>query len=666
MKIKNLTIENFKVFEKVHFDFSTDDKPVVLVQGLNSAGKSSVFEAIKWCLYGDVSPLISSEIDYFHRANLAEAKSNKEVRMTVRLEFESRGKNYQLTRRAFFENPRKHETTVRMLDMEQNAAVNESDISRRIEEFLPPRIKEFMLYDGESQELFEKMGQGNSVLLEQSIKDLLGVPLIEDLVRGIRKRYDDEVNKNLAITTGNTKANKLRKEISDLRAREAKEREDVANWKNDMFETEEKIHSLKQKADQYDEFNSVVKAEDNALAEVRSLQQQIAIRNREMIESLGQQFWVPALGKIQAHHAELKDLEAAWESFADKKAELTSQLVGLAKLASQDVCPTCSQSHGIPEEELKTKAEKLNQALNELEDNAPTNPAGAKSLLLDIGFTADAERAFKRNYLQMNDLKVKLVGAKQVYLKAKAVRGAFSDEQAGLGPIVDDYNRAVQHLPYAKSKYDEARKTVDSTLAEIDKRQKELQTIPLPDAPKDNSETYRLILEVFNQASHEYLGLVRSKVTEYASEAFNGLSDQVGKYDGVLITDEFAIRPVLKQRDENGEPVLEMNLNQAHRKMIAISLVQAMLHVAHGEDAFLFLDNPDTALDGVREEAVYEWVANSPIPLCLFVLPDEETASGNWTISRKHLDLIKHKIQRHLEIWHPTAEETYSEVRTLN
>ena len=36
-------------------DFSvSDDRPVILIRGENNRGKSSLFAAIRWCLYGKV------------------------------------------------------------------------------------------------------------------------------------------------------------------------------------------------------------------------------------------------------------------------------------------------------------------------------------------------------------------------------------------------------------------------------------------------------------------------------------------------------------------------------------------------------------------------------------------------------------------------------------
>ncbi|MEZ0537078.1 DNA replication/repair protein RecF [Caldicellulosiruptoraceae bacterium PP1] len=49
MKIKRLYLENFRLYEKEEFEF---DKSINIISGANASGKTSILEAIYFCLYG--------------------------------------------------------------------------------------------------------------------------------------------------------------------------------------------------------------------------------------------------------------------------------------------------------------------------------------------------------------------------------------------------------------------------------------------------------------------------------------------------------------------------------------------------------------------------------------------------------------------------------------
>ena len=55
MKLRKLIIENYKSFQfptEIHFPDNEKGKSIFLIGGMNGAGKSSIMEAINYCLYG--------------------------------------------------------------------------------------------------------------------------------------------------------------------------------------------------------------------------------------------------------------------------------------------------------------------------------------------------------------------------------------------------------------------------------------------------------------------------------------------------------------------------------------------------------------------------------------------------------------------------------------
>ena len=93
MRFKKITIENFKSIGSNPITVNLDFNNTTLLLGYNGAGKTSIFEAIVWCIYG-VTKLKADNV-----VNKTVGENAK-----VELEFEENNKSYVITRY------RKHKT----------------------------------------------------------------------------------------------------------------------------------------------------------------------------------------------------------------------------------------------------------------------------------------------------------------------------------------------------------------------------------------------------------------------------------------------------------------------------------------------------------------------------------------------------------------------------
>ncbi|MEM5673133.1 AAA family ATPase [Bacillus cereus] len=53
MKLESLTVRHFRIFNGL-YEFRFKDKDLIIVSGPNGNGKSTIFDAIQWCLTGKI------------------------------------------------------------------------------------------------------------------------------------------------------------------------------------------------------------------------------------------------------------------------------------------------------------------------------------------------------------------------------------------------------------------------------------------------------------------------------------------------------------------------------------------------------------------------------------------------------------------------------------
>lgn len=209
MKIKQLVLENFGLFRgRNEIDLDTRTirgkvKPIVLIGGKNGAGKTSILEAIRLCLYGPqgVADRISAKgYEQYLRGRIHRDDSLliNPTSAAVTLVFEHAHIGV------------KHEFTVmRSWDAKENTVCSTLEVLRdgipldeidreNAEDFLrdlvPPGVAQLYFFDGEKiQELAD--AEDVDAALSDAIKNLLGLELVDRLQADLRiykNRVDSE------------------------------------------------------------------------------------------------------------------------------------------------------------------------------------------------------------------------------------------------------------------------------------------------------------------------------------------------------------------------------------------------------------------------------------------------------------------------------------------
>jgi len=183
MILKSLTLRNFRKFKNATIEFPDGVTGVV---GLNGAGKSTIFEAIAWVLYGSVAARTSSD-----EIKRQDAEASDPCR--IELEFVFENNNYRVIR----------EMTGKSLTASATATVNgkiaatsAETVSKYIQKKLGMDFKSFFTSIFAKQKELNTLSSMNASERRPLILRMLGIDSLDEVIKEIKS---DKKNKDLLI-----------------------------------------------------------------------------------------------------------------------------------------------------------------------------------------------------------------------------------------------------------------------------------------------------------------------------------------------------------------------------------------------------------------------------------------------------------------------------------
>ena len=227
LTIKNVELKNFRQYEDVLIEFSQDKKrSFTIIEGNNSTGKTSLINAMYWCLYGKEQFLNEGEGKPIPNQNILNGtKVGKACESSVTITInDDKGPKYQITRnleciRSSDEKDKHSDADAAgQIDSGFSTFISQSfkqrsndgswdstdDPSRFIDKvttFLPERLASFVIFNGEMLDSFFK--EENSGNIKDGIERVSGLPVTErsiDHWKIILKRYSSRAAKSSGTT----------------------------------------------------------------------------------------------------------------------------------------------------------------------------------------------------------------------------------------------------------------------------------------------------------------------------------------------------------------------------------------------------------------------------------------------------------------------------------
>lgn len=383
MRPIKLRMKNFGPFENETLDF-TQVKPMFLITGKTGSGKSTIFDAMTFALYGSYSGARGKLTQKEMKSNFAKVGSESFVEFTFSVQDIKDGmttKTYKVKRIV----PYEYENT------KGKIATKASDVELYMKDndgiFIPlqlktaeERTKEIanniigLQYDEFNQIVLLPQGKFSEFLTqtsskrEETLKKIFPLGKIERVVEKLKEKKDaySEKLKGYAtrieeITKGGGSEEKFKEEIEKLGS-------EIANLEKERDETQKRIQELTiEKTKKEENLKTAEKIEETnrKIAELESKRTEMENLSERIAKSKKAKEFAP---EIERNKSEKEHLEKAAGNFDSAKSELEEANKNLAILSEkEEEMNNLKEKNKADSAELESLKKKLEQVQNLLE-----------------------------------------------------------------------------------------------------------------------------------------------------------------------------------------------------------------------------------------------------------------------------------------------------------
>ena len=588
MILQRIELENYGPYKGViSLDLSiTDNENVILLQGLNDTGKTSLYKAIQFCLYGE-----SNVLQYQKHVNRTKREIEDGI-TSVTIVFEHNDENYQITRRIEFKKTSMGENlnisnpvsfSVIRNGMPESITSIE-DERRFIEYILPEEASQFFLFDGEEIQGYTQNPPKPNI--KSAIEMLLG---IKELLNAV-----DDL-KRIKIIQEQKVRNELAKKEEYAGEKEDLDKLDESNSKrnNEIIEMESQIQSLDE---QKSRFETKLKQFD----EVKEILEQKIISEK----------------KLEKTERELSDTVESLKDFNDNELAIWLLIPFLKKFKDTKKLSFDAHTKKVVSEILKNNSCICDRPLDEhsisiLSDIANSETSEfeeiqncANEILDKFGINQNKEH-FLRLTTSLTELQEQKISLNSDIESKKSELGNKSTSQdKEYSNIRNEYEICENNLRQKRIKNSDLRSKRDEGKRQYDSRIRFLSNKNISvEYEKENKRRMliELTLKSINQFIDEIVESRKSEIENIASQFLKSITNAPDVYTGIELDEHYRLH--LKIKDHSTVPSWERGPSAGQSQVIAHSFIAA-LNKFTAKEAPIIIDTPLARLDDIHAENI--------------------------------------------------------------
>ena len=613
MKLERITLENFRqYYGRQRLIFSKDSQQnVTVIHGVNGAGKTSLFLAVNWCLYGsegatNVGELVSKEA-------VSRARNEEVVRTTVELTFTHDGERYLASRR--LESVKQADVSISLSGTDDftmmrtrwdGQAERVNNPIGTMNAILPSNVRTYFLFDGEKIDNFAKPEASDEVRYA-----IYNVLKLEVLSRG-RKHLEDaaaEYRRELkSVSSG---------ELRDLIEQEERaraEKEQVLARKEAL---EREIESARH---QITDIDQRLREMQNARAlqqQRESLERDIKQRQVEMDRLVSDirdtatgGFVILGQSAIERALAILDEKRERGEIPSNIRQQFIQDLLDRMRC----ICGRPFEPGSLEHQQLLTL---MNSSLpGSLEDDVLNTSAALRPFAERAQMLKDSLDGAMRRRAELLDFIQTL--EEELDDVSRQLKGSPQEEISRLEKQRQDFRADIESYRLEQGNLDTRLETLGKEIARLEKQ--------IERARKDESKQHLLTrranlaqraADAIGEMYQVFADDMRQRIEARTKEIFKSLVWKDSHFQDICLGPDYRLEVI----DRYGLPA-RPELSAGERQVLSLSFITAMSRVSE-EEAPLVMDTPFGRLSSHHRNSITEHLPELADQLVLFVTDEE-------------------------------------------
>lgn len=612
MRLERITLENFRqYYGRQRLIFSKDlQRNVTVIHGVNGAGKTSLFLAINWCLYGEgvshVGELISKEA-------ISRAQPGEMVQTLVELAFTHDGERYLVSRRLSGVKQPDGSIAINSQDDFTMMRIQWDGQAKRVNNpigtmnaILPSNVRTYFLFDGEKIDNFAKPEASDEVRYA-----IYNVLKLEVLTRA-RRHLEDvaaEYRRELKrVSTG---------ELRDLVEREEKARREREQALARKEELEHEVESARRKIADIDQ-------RLREIQDARALQQQRERIERDLKQREGELSELVDDIRGIATSSFVTIAQPAIEralAILDEKRERGEIPSNIRQQFIQDLIKRMQCICGRPFELNSPEHERLLALMNSsfpgsLEDEVLDTSAALRPLVeRGQALKEDLDKAMRRrtdllDFIQALDEELDDI--------RRQLKGSPQEEISRLEKQRQDFQADIESYRLEQGNLDTRIEALNKEIAELERQIEKAKKAE----SKERLLTRKASLaqraaDAIGEMYQVFADEMRQRIEAETKKIFKQLIWKDSHFQDIRLGPDYNLEVI----DRYGLPA-RPELSAGERQVLSLSFITAMARVS-GEEAPLVMDTPFGRLSSYHRNSITEHLPELADQLVLFVTDEE-------------------------------------------